>query len=226
MWLAESFITAQDWIDKLTREAERDRHRWYNSTTANQRFRELLQRNTRGCTAYNMWRVEDTYVWDEKVVFSIEQGNFTDCKLSPQYLWYLCKFYVKDDVRMQGIGKRFLAELKSWADSAGIIFCFLAHGYGFSRVEGTGPNYMDNIGDIINSFYDGTIVDADRENKDLLRFFYSDGGFQNGCIYDDNFKYDHPIADQFFYIGKNTDGLYQQEVRYRLGNETNCEYCK
>ena len=226
MWPAESFISAQDWIDKLSREAERDRYRWYNTTTANQRFKELLQRNNTGCTAHKMWRLEDTYVWDSKVVFSIEQGNFTDCELSHNYLWYLNKFYVRNDLRMKGIGTRFLNQLKSWADNAGIIFCFLAHGYGFSKIEGQGPYYLDKIADIIDCFYDDKIVDADRENHDLLRFFYQNGGFQNGCIYDDNFRNDHPISDQFFYIGKNVDHKYKQEIRYRLGNETNCEYCR
>ena len=225
MWPAESFFTAQDWISKMSREAERDKQRWYRNTTANQRFRELLQRHNVGCTAYKMWRLENTYVWDNKVVFSIQPDTFSDCNLSHNYLWYLNKFYVRDDLRMQGIGTRFLNELKSWADSAGIIFCFLAHGYGFSKFEEQGPFYLDKIADIIDCFYDEQIVDADRETHELLKFFYSSGGFQNGCIYDAKFTNDHPLEDQFIYIGKNAEHKYKLEISYRLGNETNCEYC-
>lgn len=215
-----------DYLQKLAASVRESERRSYPPST---RMRRCLSRYCRKAVVDGLVVSDDTYVWNESVVFEIEKAVWSDVATSRDWLWYVRKIYVLDSKRGTGLGKGFVNDLKLWCDQSDCVVSLFAEGFGFCKSEfDCGAFYFDDMNDLLRVWSTGT--HARNQAKNGIEQFYENCGFTRACIIDDGFfRYspDHYTIDkQFVYIGRYAESCIIPDIRHRLDAEYLCDFCK
>lgn len=215
-----------DYLQKLAAKVRESERRTYTPTT---RMRNCLSRYCRKAVVDGRVVSDDTYIWNDSVVFELEKAFWSDVGTSRDWLWYLRKVYVLDSKRGNGLGKGFVNELKLWCDQSDCVVSLFADGFGFCKNElDCGAFYFDDINELLRVWSSGT--HARNQPQFGIEHLYERCGFTRACIIDDGFFNFSPekytIEKQFVYIGRYAASRIVPEIRHRLDAVFLCDFCK
>jgi GNAT superfamily N-acetyltransferase len=168
------------------------------------------------------WRFFDNvWVWNDSVVFELENASWDDVPGSGQWLAYLRRMYVVDSKRGCGYGSHFISALLKWAEDSGAAICLVSIPFGMSRSShDKGPFFLESVGDVLGIWETGELHHV--VGGEWLRHWYSSKGFRRANVLDDHFfKFKSIIdeKDQFVFIPNSLDVAAKVAVSHRLKNE-------
>ena len=161
-------------------------------------------------------------------VFKTEKlTGVDDCN---KFMCHLESIYVVDSARGTGLGRSCIAMLTEIAEESGCALELFCNPFVWS-CDGRNANALESFDDLWGVVFDegwDVLYHTDYQ-KELTKFFYSQSGFRNMCIYDEwvyrrDKSEDLPLEQQFVYLPSTIKAEYLQQLQSRL-NKGECEYC-
>lgn len=165
------------------------------------------------------------YIFENKAVAQIELHQWQYPNGRKISVLFLTKLYVLDIHRDEGIGTKFIQEIKRCVDEAGLAIYFFASSFSLSNEDGGLPFAFTDM-DHLLKYWELEYLTFNEDQHDLLSKWYLKQGFLNACVHDLNFpaQEHQKLSKQFIHVGKN---CYDYDLLMNRTNESGmCDFCR
>jgi len=222
-------MAAEISLESSRRAAERDRK--FKMLTPADKFLYLLSKRTTKPRRFGFLVDHSYFRFGSDTLISVlkteKLSGVPDCN---KFMCHLESIYVVDVARGSGVGSSCIATLTEIAEESGCALDLFCNPFVWS-CDGRSAYALESFDDLWGVVFDerwDVLYHTDYQ-KELTKFFYSQAGFTNICLYDEwvyqrDKSEDLPFEQQFIYLPTNMKAEYRQQLEARL-NKGVCEYC-
>lgn len=188
-----------------------------------ERFLSLISKSFEKPKRYGIDNSHDFWRLGDSVCVELNRGiNLSDVAECSDFVVHLQRLYVVDSEQGNGLGRWAVGQIKRIADESGCCVTLFAKPFAFSK-DGVRENLFTSFADLWCAIAEESwdVVYKPSGFAECVKFFYSDCGFKNICLYD-SWVYSRPKEDdlpfesQFIYLPKTLEGRYLDRLRRRM----------
>ena len=218
-------------ISSEQKRRESDRDRKFQQLSPADKFLFLLSKRTTKPRRFGVLVDHSYFRFGADTLISVlKSGKLSGVPDSNSFMCHLESIYVVDGARGSGVGRSCMGMLTEIAEESGCALDLFCNPFVWS-CDGRVPYAVESFDQLWSIVFDekwDVLYHTDYQ-KELTKFFYSQSGFTNICLYDEwvyqrDKSEDLPFDQQFVYLPSTLRAEYRQQLNSRLKNRE-CEYC-